>query len=1682
METRTSRHKDLDHHSHQSSSSSPRNTVCVLSDHQPVNHQEFELSVIKESTVNTGKSKEHCAQPMITEFEGARTQRISQDSNIVKFEKLKEHCAQPMITEFEGARIQNISPDSNSVMFNRQNEHCAQTIISQFEDARTQKVSSEVNTVVIKAEIHAEDTDAQRIVHFEEEQNISDAGSLITQAPQSQSIHATINALSSWVSAIQPRESWYLAGWIGDSPIEFLVDPGAVVSAISLQSYDRLMEANAILTPMRAIKMELEAANKSDINVHGICNLNLSVHGLKINMDALVVDLNCHAILGMDILGDASKLPFILDLVEGTLSGGGYETIQLHRFQAATECFAETTDSVCIPPHSEVMLWAKLKTNNGRRGPTAGVVLALQTFVQEFGLLVGRSLVRADAEDWKIPILIYNSDPCTMQPADCTCCPVIVPAHTRIARVEEIQAIQHIGSRETVTHTGEGALPPHLIDVLDAATELTTVQRARAATLLAKHVKTFPAPGTPITGRTEAVTHDIDTGSTRPIRCNPRKLSPKKIKTQQELVDKMLVEGQIEHSVSAWSAPTVLVTKKDGTTRFCVDYRRLNNSTKKDAFPLPRIDDSLNSLSGQSWFSTLDLASGYWQVKLSEDAKPKTAFATHSGLFQFAVMPFGLCNAPATFERLMSQVLRGLHWKRCLVYIDDILVFGHDFESALESLELVLIRVAEYGLQLKSTKCNLFRSSVPFLGHIVGRAGLECDPNKISAVANWIPPSTIKGVREFLGFTGYYRRFVPDYSTVAQPLVRLLGKDCKFKWTDACQDAFKALRALLIKAPVLAFPKEDLPYIVDTDASDYGIGGVLSQCIEGTEHVIAYYSKSLNPAQQKYCTTRRELLAVVATLDHFKGYIWGPKFVVRTDHAALVWLKNLKNIQGMLARWLAKLQQFHFDIIHRPGAQHGNADGLSRCPQCDRGACAPIKISDTSDPEQPYASSCIGSSLDSELIPLESGETCMAAVMLTQSANSKLITEAQMTDSDITIVRNWFIARKFPARTQDFAPASHDLKSYWIGRKSLFLDDRNILWRNRSDTSSRAQLVVPRSLRDTIFNDSHHTTYGGHFGITHTHTKIQLHYFWPGMSDFVRDRISACHKCVARKSPVNRHHPMGHVPVSGKFERVAMDLLDVSVISAKGYKYILVVCDYFTKYTEAYPLKDKTARSVADALMDVWLPRYGFPLFLHSDQGKEFDNAMIHQLSELLGTVKTKTTPYHPRSDGLVERFNRTLLAMLAMFVSQEHDNWDDLLPFMMLAYNTTVHTSTGYTPYRLVFGDECNLPGNLIHRELRADPPPGDPGTYAVWVQQALYESYEEVRAQQQRATHRQKRNYDSKAVARAFPIGCWTLRYYPPARKNKLCSPWIGPYKVVRAPMEWVVGMQLNADARIIYVHMDDLKRCAPPDPEPTWPDAARGTSVVVSTRAPSTFARSDVTGSQHNSVNTSNHPRVSAHPDSVNSDQRNLRAPTLPVPRSGAHQQKSILSGQIDVRAPHSEEIIVKTDTDNNSIAKTYAAPSSAWDLQDENCLLSMKSHCSIDVKGYRFFTMERLFYALQLLSLGDRKFIGQLAKYSRMDYVRKCVNTRFEMASSTLQNKWLDEQFQTWTQIISARILSDSAFKDALLDSAGSPLFDPEEPVYATALTSARRLCVQGKTLYWPTWITVPTRVTRGQALI
>ena len=401
-------------------------------------------------------------------------------------------------------------------------------------------------------------------------------------------------------------------------------------------------------------------------------------------------------------------------------------------------------------------------------------------------------------------------------------------------------------------------------------------------------------------------------------------------------MQQMLHVGQIEPSDSPWASPVVLVTKKDGSTRFCVDYRRLNALTTKDAYPLPRIDDSLRLLGNQQWFSTMDLASGYWQVAMSPAAKRKAAFVRNEGLFQFRVMPFGLCNAPATFERLMDRVLCGMRWSRCLVYLDDVIYFGGTVTEALGRLEEVLSRLSNFGLQLKAKKCTFVQMKVVFLGHIVGRMGLACDPAKLAAVQNWHAPDKVKGVRQFVGFVGYYRRFVKNFADLAEPLVALTRKGAPFVWTDRQQAAFEALKACLVCAPILGFPTESGRLVLDTDASLFAVGGVLSQLQNDREVVIAYVSLSLRLSQRRYCMTH-----------HISE---GAQFTLRTDHSSLRWLQRFRNGDGMLARWYLLLGQFSVTFEYRPGAQHANADGMSRqCSQCQRPDC-PVSAMDSPVP------------------------------------------------------------------------------------------------------------------------------------------------------------------------------------------------------------------------------------------------------------------------------------------------------------------------------------------------------------------------------------------------------------------------------------------------------------------------------------------------------------------------------------------------------------------------------------------------------------------------------------------------------------------------------------------------------------------------------------------------------------
>jgi len=422
---------------------------------------------------------------------------------------------------------------------------------------------------------------------------------------------------------------------------------------------------------------------------------------------------------------------------------------------------------------------------------------------------------------------------------------------------------------------GRGTVPPHVQELYKSACDgcASNGERQAMAKLLREYDDVFSS-GDHDVGLTTAVRHEIPLAAgTVSIRQPTRRLGPEKEKEVSRQVQDLLDRGLTELAHMAWSSPVVLVRKKDGSWWFCVDYRKLNSVTIQDAYPLPRIDESLDALAGSKYFSTLDLLSGYWQVLLSPEPQEKAAFITRDGLWRWKVLPFGLTSAPATFQRLMEQVLNGLHWKILLVYLDDVIVISPDFQTHISHLREVFERLRGAGLKHKPSKCTLLQPEVKYLEHIVGRHGVATDPEKVRAVEDWVTPQYLTGLRAFLGLVGYYRQYISDFAGLAQPLNRLTAKGVTWQWTSVEQRAFDCLKGRLLEAPILAYPDPALEYILDTDASDQNVGAVLSQVQEGREVVVAYYSKSLSPTERNYCTTRKELLAVIKSVKHVRPYL-----------------------------------------------------------------------------------------------------------------------------------------------------------------------------------------------------------------------------------------------------------------------------------------------------------------------------------------------------------------------------------------------------------------------------------------------------------------------------------------------------------------------------------------------------------------------------------------------------------------------------------------------------------------------------------------------------------------------------------------------------------------------------------------------------------------------------------------
>ena len=1175
---------------------------------------------------------------------------------------------------------------------------------------------------------------------------------------------------------ISPIAGGYrLPGTLSGVEVTLLLDTGAAVTLLRQDVWNRLAGRCHELKPWSGAT--LLSAGGTPLTVHGCTSLELKLGDREFMTKFVVVSpLTSEAILGIDFLHTQQAM---IDLGQGKLllQASGCDIPLGNPGPTAsspvTEQPVRIANTVEVPPRSVMEVSAYVNES------AEGVWLVEEDREKKLEVAIARAIVEPKSATLPVCILNVSDKPTTLY-AGCT-----------VAVMVSVEPPAEVGSVERV---GEEKVDEEKLKILqqlvaNSSVELTDGEKDIFYHLLLAYPDILASSDSDL-GRTGKLQHRIDTGDAQPVRQQVRRISPHRREEVKQLLSQMLERGVIEPSCSPWASPVVLVQKKDGSTRFCIDYRRLNEVTRKDAYPLPRIDLTLDSLHGSQFFSSLDLVSGYWQVELHKDDKEKTAFCTTEGLYQFRVMPFGLCNAPASFQRLMDLVLTGLQWSQCLVYLDDIIVLGRSFEEHVQNLVQVFERLRASGLKLKPSKCAFFQKEVQYLGHIISRDGIAPDPERTAKVAKWPVPTSKKEVQQFIGFANYYRRFIKDFAQHAKPLHRLTEQTSPFKWTDTCQDSFSELRKRLCTTPVLAYPDFSRPFILDTDASDVAIGGVLSQCDDnGRERVIAYGSRLLTKPERRYCVTRRQLLAVVTFVHLYRPYLICRKFTLRTDHGSLTWLKNFKEPEGQLARWLEQLQELEFDIIHRRGARHQNADALSRlpCRQCGR-------VETDSSPK---------------------AEVAIVDLCPPGPTTSETLRQVQLADSTLgPLLRGKEHGERPDHRVfQPLTKGALRLLQIW----DQLSVHNGVLCRHRQPrgwTVGNLQVVVPETLQLEILEDLHEGAAGGHLGADKTLARLQERYYWPGQYNQVRDWCRNCGTCATRKSPVPKARaPLMPITTERPLQLVATDILGPLPESTDGNVYVLVIADYFTRYVEAYALPDQTATTVARYLVDEFFMRFSPPERLHSDQGRNFESAVIAETCKLLGIEKSRTTPYHPQSDGLVERFNRTLLDMLAKAVVDRPANWDRHLRRLCFAYNTCTHPTTGYPPFTLMFGRVARVPVDVA---LGTNLPPSASTIpqYVATLRQSLDTSYSYVKQQMGHELERQKRQYDNRTQGKSFERGDLVWLHSPAVprgKSRKLHHPWTGPFRVVKRLADAVYRLQHTQGRSRPVVHFNRLKPCS-------------------------------------------------------------------------------------------------------------------------------------------------------------------------------------------------------------------------------------------------------------------------------
>ena len=972
---------------------------------------------------------------------------------------------------------------------------------------------------------------------------------------------------------------------------------------------------------------------------------------------------------------------------------------------------------------------------------------------------------------------------------------------------------------------------------------LPEVDKQRLTNLLESHQDVFSQNDLDI-GRTTRVKHHIRLADDTPFRESCRRIPPADYADTRRHLQELKEKGIIRDSQSPFASPIVLVRKKNGDLRLCIDYRKLNSRTIRDQYNIPKIEDTLHTLCGATWFSTLDLKSGYYQVEMAEEDKEKTAFWCPLGFFEFNRMPQGITNAPATFQRLMEKCMGDMTSGDVLVYLDDLLVFSPTFEDHLQSLDKVLTRLRDFGLKLNPEKCCFAQTSVKCLGHIVSQDGVSTDPSKVSAVQQWPRPSSAKELKTFLGFTGYYRRFIPHYSRVAKPLHDVMklyeplrkrgrkptGSSEKFNrpkpttpfgdnWDAECQAAFQKLKDMLTSAPILAFADYSAPFILHTDASTCGIGAALYQQVDGRERPIAYASRGLSKSEANYPAHKLEFLALKwAVTEKFVDYLHRNKFVVLTDNNPLTYVLTSAKLDAAGHRWLAALANFDFEIKYRAGRNNADADGLSRMPTTTLG----------DDDESSKTQEMIDQLRKRLLDPKDSvcnqdafQAVCEAHLVYDSDAPEDHTQQEERTISPV-IESLTDHEEALPAELTSSPPEPSSLPGMTMADwQRLQLEDDTIrpvvkLLESQTQLTKELRSEIPddtkiilRHLKqlhlvDGVLFKSKKLADGcevkqlvlpksyrkealrllhnesGHLGAERTLDLVTNRFYWPRMDADVLLKCQTCERCIQRKRRAQKNAPLVSIKTSAPMELVCMDFLSLEP-DYKNTTNVLVITDHFTRYAQAYPTKDQKASTVAKVLWEEFFIHYGFPERLHSDQGRDFEARLIKELCQIAGIKKSRTTPYHPQGNGQVERFNQTLINMLGTLEDDQKQQWRLYVKPLVHAYNSTKNSATGMSPYLLMFGREPRLPID-VQFGIGDHQSPKSHYKYIQGLRDRLNEAHKLAASRAEKAAAYQKKRYDKAVRDHALKPGDRVLVKNTGLKgKHKLADRWNAKQYVV-------------------------------------------------------------------------------------------------------------------------------------------------------------------------------------------------------------------------------------------------------------------------------------------------------------